>query len=204
MTADNFGIIGHASRGPGEPEDGNGSDHNTIAVDVTIAAAGSTEGNGGLSWPLDVKYWKQYRSDWLGGHIFSSHTFTSPEWEATATDISQPPDGSPIYSMLDGTVTSASSCRVIVASKVQGGTLEIAYGHGTNVKVSGGDKVNSGQQLSSLAANCNASGGHLHVDMAFNGRHLCPQDVFLAMDKGNSPDYAALAKRITKPTSCAR
>jgi hypothetical protein len=52
---------------------------------------------------------------------------------------------------------------------------------------------------------CKVTGPHVHIDMSFNGQHVCPQDIFLAMSKNNTPDLAALAKKVgNKPTSCAR
>jgi biotin carboxyl carrier protein len=182
------------------------SDHTPVYVTMGLPGGDSSSSSsaGGLSWPVDVSWWKKDRSDFLNGHTAGSHTFTDPYWTDTASDISSPPAGTPVYSMLAGKVTYASSCDIQVTTSIQGGTLVVAYGHGNNHKVHVGDQVASGQQLDSEYHNCKATGDHVHVDMSFNGRHLCPQDVFLAMGQNQTPDFAALTQKVPKPTSCAR
>jgi murein DD-endopeptidase MepM/ murein hydrolase activator NlpD len=183
----------------------NGSDHPTIFSDVVIPGSGENVGTkGAITWPLDKKWWTSNKSDFLDAHGLTSSTFTSPTIAGWSSDISTPPDGSPIYSMLAGKVTASDSCRVIVESDVSGGKLTIAYGHG-NPSVKQGDTVSSGQKISSLAANCNATGGHLHVDMSLGGKHICPQDVFIAIGQDTNPDFAGLAKKYTgAPNGCGR
>jgi hypothetical protein len=184
----------------------NGSDHPTYFADITIPGLGTPNSEagstGGLTWPLDKKWWKSARADFLNSHGMSSGTFTSPYRVGIASDISSPPDGTPIQAMLGGKVYAENTCYIGIESKVSGGTLKIAYGHSVNHKVKEGDTVTSGQVISGIGSTCNSTGGHLHVDMVFNGKHICPQDVFLAIDKNQQPDFGALTKRGVAP--CGR
>lgn len=197
--------FGYVPGGPPHKYTSNGSDHPTIFSDVVIPGSGENVGTkGAITWPLDKKWWTSNKLDFLDAHGLTSSTFTSPTIAGWSSDISTPPDGSPIYSMLAGKVTASDSCRVIVESDISGGKLTIAYGHG-NPSVKQGDTVSSGQKISSLAANCNATGGHLHVDMSLSGKHICPQDVFIAIGQDTNPDFAGLAKKYTgAPNGCGR
>lgn len=164
-------------------------------------------GSGKIAWPVDEKWWKSARADFLSSHPTYSGTFTSPYVKGIAADIGNPPDGSPVYSMLDGVVEKTNLCGagdgMMIKSQVQGGTLHIAYGHGTNPRFRVGQKVKAGQQILNLGAiGCQVSGGHLHVDMALNYKHICPQDVFIAMGSGNYPNWQALTGKARSP--CGR
>jgi len=180
--------------------DGNGSDvHDTVIIDVGIGGAGTA---GDFQWPVDKKYWDNGKSDFLDAHTLASHTFTSPSVSGVASDISSPPKGSPVYAMLGGTVVKTNLCGegdgMIIQSKIQEGTVLIAYGHGTSPQYKVGDQVGAGKQILSLGeVGCKVWGAHLHVDMTFNGKHVCPQDVFLAMGTGNAPSLAALTSKAT-------
>lgn len=180
----------------------NGSDHQTHMADILIPSAGGDGSSSSLAWPVDEKWWKTNRADFLDSHPTYSGTFTSPYEKGTAADIGDPPDGSPVYSMLTGKVIKTNLCGqkdgMIIESKVSGGTLQIAYGHGINPRYNVGDTVDAGKQILDLGAvGCQITGGHLHVDMAFNGKHLCPQDVFLAMGENKIPDYNSLTSKVT-------
>ena len=179
------------------------SDHDPIIVNFSIPGTGDSSGSAAttdIAWPVDKKYWDNNKTDFLSSHTLLSRTFTSPSVYGIATDISSSPSGSSIYSMLAGKVISSSSCAVVVESKVTGGTLQIAYGHG-NPKVSSGDLVTSGQEISLEGANCNASGPHVHIDMALNAKHICPQDVFIAMGKNQEPNWKTLTASGKAPCS---
>jgi murein DD-endopeptidase MepM/ murein hydrolase activator NlpD len=185
----------------------NGSDvHQTVAVDITFGSSQSGT-SGDWQWPVDKKWWDAYRSDFLGPHTLISGTFTSPYAKGVADDISTPPVGTPEYSMLTGKVIRTNLCGagdgMMIESQVQGGTLDIAYGHGTSPRFNFGDTVQAGQQILSLnGVGCKVFGAHLHIDMSFNGKHICPQDVFLAMGSNQSPDLASLTSKGIAP--CGR
>jgi murein DD-endopeptidase MepM/ murein hydrolase activator NlpD len=188
------------------------SDHTPVYVTLTLPGSDST-GNaaaGGFSWPVNFSFWQKNRSDFLDGHTFKSSTFTSPSIPATSVDISSSPINTPVYSMLGGKVKKVGLCSegggIEIESSIQGGTLDIAYGHGIVPGLKAGDTVKSGQHImNENQIGCKVTGPHVHIDMSFNGQHVCPQDIFLAMSKNNTPDLAALAKKVgNKPTSCAR
>ncbi len=181
-----------------------GTDHSPAWVTYNIGGSnGGSSGSfsGSLAWPVDKKWWTGYKNDFLNAHTMISGTFTSPYTKGLAADISSPPKGTPIYSMADGKVSSASNCAIVISSNIAGGTLEIAYGHG-DPKVTKDQTVKAGQQISSENEHCKATGPHVHIDMSFNGQHICPQDVFIAMGNNQSPDFAALTKKAKAP--CGR
>jgi len=206
MRASNYGYV----KG-GKDEDG--SDHNMVYSDVEIpsttglGATGSISASG-FAWPVDKKWWTSNRGDFLDGHTMKSRTFTGPSVYGLADDISTPRIDSPIYSMLDGTVTRTNLCGLgdgmIIESDTPQGKLQIAYGHGISPKFEVGDSVKAGQQILSLnGVGCQADGTHLHIDMALGDKHICPQDIFLAMGEGSGTiDLEALTKKAVAP--CAR
>lgn len=188
----------------------NGSDvHKTIWVDVTIPGTGSDEtggvGAGQWAWPVPKKWWESDRADFLGPHLADSGTWTSGV-RRLATDISVPPDGTPVYAMLGGKVSQGDlgGHGLVISSEIQGGTLQIAYAHGprTNQKAS----YASGERIMSIGCLGNCGGGHLHIDMSFTRggvkKGVCAQDVFLALGAGKEPDLAALTAKAQPP--CGR
>lgn len=191
------------------PDPQNGSDHPTVMADIKIsflneADAGIPPGAGGWAWPVQKRWWDNQRADFLNAHPTYSGTFTSPYARGIAVDIGTPPDGSPVYSMLTGKVIKTNLCGagegMIIESNTPYGKLQIAYGHGTNPQYRVGQTVQAGKQILKVGAvGCLVSGGHLHIDMALDRRHICPQDVFLSMGRGESPNLSALTARATSP-----
>ena len=181
-----------------------GSDHPALIADVTIPGSSSSDE---WSWPVDIKWWKTYKDDFLNSHPTYSGTFTSPYAKGIAADIGNPPDGSPVRAMLGGKVVKTNLCGsgdgMIIESKQGSDNIKIAYGHGVKPRFKVGDTVKSGEQILNLGAvGCKVSGGHLHVDMTYNGKHVCPQDVFLAMDKGSGVNLGKLTGLAKSP--CGR
>jgi endonuclease/exonuclease/phosphatase family metal-dependent hydrolase len=173
------------------------SDHRPEYTSLAINGSGSSD----FAWPLDKKWWDTHRSDWLGPHGFTSGSWTNGV-DGLAADIGDEPDGSPVYAMFGGRVTQADlgGHGLVISTPIQGGVLEVAYAHGPrtnqNSTYSAGDKI--------MTVGClgNCDGGHLHVDMAFNGKGVCPQDVFLAFNEGRVPDFATLTRQGIPP--CGR
>lgn len=195
-----------------------GSDHVAVVADVVIPGEedGGSTVSGDLAWPLKKQFFDSDRADWLGPHTTATGTAWGVSWGEVgvsskgtqiATDIGNPPDGSPVYAMLGGKVVSTDLCGdkdgIAIKSSVNGKDLFIAYMHGTNKKYNVGDTVEAGKQIMSLGAiGCSVSGGHVHIGIAYDGKYVCPQDVFLAMDKGDPVDWANLASKAEAP--CGR
>jgi exonuclease III len=209
VKASHFAVIGHFPA--------NGSDaHNTLAVDVSIPASGDTgtEASGDIAWPVDQKWWTTNKSSFLKAHN-GAGTFTSPNTPDVADDVSLP-KGIPVYALAGGKVikrplgrstylacsgnTTPNNGGLEIQSQVQGGTLLVAYAHGDSVTTK--DTVQAGDQIMKLGQVGNACGAHMHIDMSFNNKNVCPQDVFLALGAGQTPDFAALATKAVAP--CGR
>lgn len=186
------------------------SDHAPVFVTINIPGAGNSQNSttsGGLAWPVAKKWWDSNKALFLKPHN-GGGTFTSPNVDNIADDISLP-KGTPVYALASGTVIkkplgrSSHICTGVpdvnnnggleVQSKIQGGTLLVAYAHGDNVV--SGNTVSVGDHIMDVARVGNSCGYHLHIDMSFNGKNICPQDVFLAMGNGQTPDFAALAAK---------
>lgn len=209
IKVDKFGAL------TGSP-DQLGTDHRRapyadLVIPKTDSGGGATVGD--WAWPVDKKWWQANRSDFLGAHIGTGTAWgadnmgTTHKGAGIASDIGDPPDGSPVYAMLGGTVTSTNLCGandgIAIKSKVGNDTIGIAYMHGTGKKFNVGDTVKAGERIMSIGTiGCNVSGGHVHIGIAYNGKYVCPQDVFLAMGAGKSPDMKALASKAAAP--CGR
>jgi murein DD-endopeptidase MepM/ murein hydrolase activator NlpD len=176
------------------------SDHSPVYATVSFNPAAGGGITGGLAWPVSKSIWDKNKNDWLEGHTLISGTLTSPYVRGVADDLSVP-SGTPVYSMMSGTVTKLNLCGegdgMIIKSAVPGGTLYIAYGHGLNPRFTVGQTVQAGQQiLDSNGVGCKVTGPHLHIDMSLNNsQHICPQDVFTAMAAGQTPDFQGLTAK---------
>lgn len=136
--------------------------------------------SGEFAFPTDKKYWKTAKSE-----------FTSPHHDYPAIDIGLPvPEGANVYSMTSGKIIKAP----IVATDCQGcesgsygrgvwvkydNDVEIIYGHGKdggeikNAKV--GDTVEPGQLIMHLGNTGHSFGAHIHLEIRYKGRSVCPQ-----------------------------
>jgi endonuclease/exonuclease/phosphatase family metal-dependent hydrolase len=186
------------------------SDHTPVYTKLTWPGGNTSSStmSGNVAWPVDKKFFDKDPADFLGSHILSTGTAwgadnmgTSGKGAGIAADIGNPPDGTPVYSMLDGTVTSTNLCGAndgiaIKSTSPSGATIGIAYMHGTSQQFKVGDKVKAGQHILNMGAiGCNVYGGHVHIGIAVNGKYICPQDVFKAMSKGETPDFAAYVSK---------
>lgn len=178
------------------------SDHPPMFADI----AGEDGQTGDWAWPIDKSWYDKNKLDWLGEHRFYSGTWTNGI-PRLAADIGDPDDGSPIYAMVGGEVSQADLRSSVggphglaIKSKIQGGELEIAYAHGprTNRNTS----YKTGDKIMTLGCLGNCSGAHLHLDISFNGKGICPQDIFLAMAAGKTPNLNALTAIASAP--CGR
>lgn len=209
VKVDKFGALTGSS-------DQLGTDHRRapyadLVIPKTATGGGAIVGD--WAWPVDKKWWQANRSDFLGSHIGTGTAWgadnmgTTHKGAGIASDIGDPPDGSPVYAMLGGVVTSTNLCGsndgIAIKSKLGNDTIGIAYMHGTAKKFNVGDTVRAGERIMSVGTiGCNVSGGHVHIGIAYNGKYVCPQDVFLAIGSGKAPDMNALVSKAAAP--CGR
>jgi endonuclease/exonuclease/phosphatase family metal-dependent hydrolase len=186
------------------------SDHNPVIVDLTIPGIAAGNQNvvaGDLTWPVDKKFWTTSKNTFLKPHN-GAGTFTSPGTSGIAADLGLP-KGTPVYSIAGGKVTkkplgrSGRQCAgdpngndnggLMIESEIQGGKLSVAYAHGYDVTSK--STVSAGEQIMLLGKVGNACGPHLHIDMSFNNKNICPQYVFRALGTGLTPDLKDLAAK---------
>jgi endonuclease/exonuclease/phosphatase family metal-dependent hydrolase len=191
-----------------------GSDHVAVVADVLIPGAedGSATVSGDLAWPVDRKYWDSNPGEFKQGHN-DCGSFTG----GGCIDIGAPvPKGAPVYAIAGGKVTKrplgreSTKCTgnpnvdnnggLMIESQVDGKTLRVAYAHGYDVI--SGSTVTTGQKIMSLGEVGNACGPHLHIDMTWDGKAICPQDVFIAMGASRKPNFTELTTK--QIGTCAR
>ncbi|MGF6882512.1 cell wall-associated NlpC family hydrolase/biotin carboxyl carrier protein [Nocardia sp. GAS34] len=88
------------------------------------------------------------------------------------------PDGTPIYSVADGTVVAAGPASgfgnwiVIDSTDVNGRPFSAVYGHEwtSGVRVHVGQTVRAGQQIGAVGSAGESSGSHLHFEIVPGGR----------------------------------
>lgn len=174
---------------PGVPDEGAAG---------AAGGGGTTVGPGGLAWPMDKAIFDANPGDWLDPHSARSGTWTSGT-PSLAVDIGGNGMGTPVYAMLGGNVTRGDlgGHGLLITSQVDGGTVEIAYAHGPRTNQNA--TYNAGDQIMTVACLGNCGGPHLHIDIAFNGQGVCPQDVFIAMRDNQPVNWAELASRASAP-----
>lgn len=191
-----------------------GTDHSPAYVTLSTSTSdgsSSSSSASGFFWPVDKKYFQNNPSDFLGSHIETGTAWgadnmgTSGKGGGIASDIGDPPDGSNVYAMLGGKVTSTNLCGssdgVAIKSTVNGKTVGIAYMHGTNQTVKVGDTVNAGAKIMNLGTlGCSVKGGHVHIGIAYDGKYVCPQDIFKAMSTDSMINWNTLVSNAT--TGC--
>lgn len=177
---------------------------------VTLKLPGSSAASGDVTWPTDKSKFEANQSDFFNPHG-GAGTFTTPNTDGVSADISLA-DGTPIYAMVGGKVTkqplgrSSYTCGdrtphnggLMVESQIQGGTLQIAYAHGYDTAALG-STVTAGQQIMKAGSVGNSCGSHLHIDMSFNGKNICPQHVFRALSNNEAIDFTSLVARGVAP-----
>lgn len=206
LEVSKYWSIRHLNSGERWNPEGNhsGSDHPAVIADVVIPVTGGGSPRG-WSWPVDRKWWTMNKADFLDEHK-GAGTFTSPGTKHIAVDISSVNDGEPVYAMVGGKVVKRPLGRgsyicsgkpnsnhnggLMIESEIQGGKLLIAYAHGYNVT----DKaaVAAGDRIMDLGNVGNSCGAHLHLDMSFNNKNICPQDIFLVLGADKEVDLTNL------------
>ena len=93
-------------------------------------------------------------------------------WEETAVDIAAP-SGTPIRAALDGKILVARSegyndgygRYIILASEVNGVTVETIYAHLSKISVSAGQMVERGDTIGLVGSTGDSTGNHLHFEV---------------------------------------
>lgn len=172
------------------------SDHTPSYVTLTVNNNTSNLA-GEWSLPLDKKGWESNREDWLEGHTSSSDAWTNTITAAADLNIGSSNDdcGEPIYSMLPGKIVSnPPQYTTQVVSTLAGKTVIITYAHGN---YSGSGAVTAGQQIGTVSNRGRYAGMvcHLHLEIQYDGRAVCPQDILPAIARGETPDIGSAATR---------
>lgn len=182
----------------------NGSDHPTVMAEVKMPWAtqdnggGTGGGTGKWRFPVAESAWRSDGQRWLEGHTTISDAWTNSIKAAADVNIGSGDSdcGKPVYSMIDGTVVSnPPGYTMQVRSTINGKSVLITYAHGNNAKQGG--SVKAGDQIMTIGKQSRYSGMtcHLHLEISYNGRPVCPQDVFPLIARNQSPDLASLATR---------
>ncbi len=182
------------------------SDHAPVYGTVVIpgvTSAATSAGN--ISWPVDKKWWTRNKTEFIEAHGVTSGSWTNGK-AGIAADLSLPA-GTPVYAMFGGAVSRADLRSSVggphglaIKSNVQGGVLEVAYAHGP--RTDRAKSYNAGDKIMNVGSLGNSTGNHVHIDMSFNGKAVCPQDVFIAMGNGQTPNFSELTKKAKAP--CGR
>ncbi len=194
------------------------SDHTPVVAKLSIKGMGDEEDDGSATttdfkWPFGESHYKKNKADYLGAHMAKAGdgTYSGTAWGSAAsppqgkgggiaTDIGTVPTGMLVHAMFGGKVTSTSLCGsndgIAIESKIGGGTVKIAYMHGSNKRFRVGQTVKAGDVIMNVGElGCTVRGAHLHLGILYNDRYVCPQDIFLAAEKGQSFNFSALVKK---------
>jgi murein DD-endopeptidase MepM/ murein hydrolase activator NlpD len=165
---------------------GGGSDP---VADSCAGITGSPVNADGYSLPVD-RIWYERHPEW----------FSKPHHDYPAADIPVP-EGTPVYAMVSGMVTSApvgGRCGLGVSYRGDDGLSYVAcHGSDGGQLVTPGARVSAGQLImhSSWTGNVQPpgpGGTHLHQGVRRNGDEVCPQTLFAVIAESRPIDIAAL------------
>jgi hypothetical protein len=160
-------------------------------VTTTSSGCGDTGSankiNGDFALPVDQSFYTAHK-EW----------FTKPHHDYPAADIPVPL-GTKVYSMTSGKIIKApvgNDCGVGVEIDAGKG-IQVVYCHGSDGgSVTGakqGDTVKAGQLIMHSASTGSSTGPHLHVQINYNGAHVCPQSLLVAIAENQTlPTIASL------------
>lgn len=139
---------------------------------------------GGYSLPVD-RHWYDEHPVW----------FTKPHHDYPAADIPVP-TGTPIYSMVAGTVAgtpTSGRCGIgVVVNGDDGAQYTYCHGLPGSPTVAVGERVEAGRQLMLSASTGNSSGPHLHLGIRIGGQQRCPQPLLIAVAEAAPIDVRTL------------
>lgn len=169
------------------------SDHDPIYADVS--GQSSTGSINGWAWPVAESGWRSDGQRWLAAHYEGSDAWTNSIKAAADINIGSGSDdcGKEVYSMLDGSIVqNPSKYTMQVLSTINGKRVIITYAHGKNMKLSG--SVSAGEKIMLISNNSSYVGMdcHLHLEINYDGRPICPQDVFPLLADKRSIDLSQL------------
>lgn len=85
-------------------------------------------------------------------------------------------EGSPIYAVLDGTVSAAKYDsgygNYVILDHADG--MQTLYAHCSSLCVESGDRVARGEQIALVGATGSATGPHLHLELRYGGQRYDP------------------------------
>jgi len=165
-----------ASAGAGEPDG--------FLTTAPCGPSGAGEAVGGYSLPVDRRWYEEHPA-W----------FTKPHHDYPAADIPVP-TGTPIYSMIAGTVAgtpTSGRCGIgVVINGDDGAQYTSCHGQPGSPTVTVGDRVEAGEQIMLSASTGNSTGAHLHLGIRVSGQQRCPQPLFVAIAEGAPIDVTTL------------
>ena len=134
-------------------------------------AGGYTGGGSGFSNPLHIGLTVTSAYGWRIHPTMGDKRFH------TGVDFAAP-QGTPIYAIASGTVTSAyyQTANGYMVSIAHGGGYGSLYAHMTHFVVSAGDSVSQGQVIGYVGSTGWSTGPHLHFEIHVNGASVNPMD----------------------------
>lgn len=89
------------------------------------------------------------------------------------------PAGRPVRAIADGRITEARRYGAygLIVRVDHGGGWESMYAHLSGIEVSKGQRVKAGAMIGRVGATGNATGPHLHLEVAKNDRLIDPEEV---------------------------
>ena len=144
---------------------------NLAAQNKNNIAGGYSGGGSGFSNPLHIGLTVTSAYGWRIHPTMGDKRFH------TGVDFAAP-QGTPIYAIASGTVTSAyyNTANGYMVSIAHGGGYGSLYAHMTHYVVSAGDSVSQGQVIGYVGSTGWSTGPHLHFEVHVNGSAVNPMD----------------------------
>ena len=144
---------------------------NLAAQNKNNIAGGYSGGGSGFSNPLHIGLTVTSTYGWRIHPTMGDKRFH------TGVDFAAP-QGTPIYAIASGTVTSAyyNTANGYMVSIAHGGGYGSLYAHMTHYVVSAGDSVSQGQVIGYVGSTGWSTGPHLHFEIHVNGSAVNPMD----------------------------
>ncbi len=144
---------------------------NLAAQNKNNVAGGYSGGGSGFSNPLRIGLTVTSAYGWRIHPTMGDKRFH------TGVDFAAP-QGTPIYAIASGQVTSAyyNTANGYMVSIAHGGGYGSLYAHMTHFVVSAGDSVSQGQVIGYVGSTGWSTGPHLHFEIHVNGSAVNPMD----------------------------